>query len=346
MGKYVAFLDILGFKNKLKQLGHTAAKQYISDFLSTVHKEWKLLQPKLVEGCIVSDSFIMYTRNTTKSALEELLTVIDRICKKEFSDNKILIRGAIAKGEFEMMPTMELSNLSKHLMVGQAYVDAYMLEDTVKVAGVLLTEDVNSDICEMDSTIECIEEKTSGKSNYIMRYLDYEYLLKPENMQEYVNIAIESKWLPHYYNTLYCAIKSDKNGKKASEFFENIIANIGDPSEEWREIDNFIENAFAEGVINEFKKRFLKYLRGEIVIHKRLQKITNSRLNNKERVLEFIAERDDFTISEISSALGVSHSTVARIIHSLTNEGIIEKTNAYVSVEKTTKRSVSKYSIK
>lgn len=35
MNKYVAFLDILGFKNKLKQLGQATAKQYISAFSST-----------------------------------------------------------------------------------------------------------------------------------------------------------------------------------------------------------------------------------------------------------------------------------------------------------------------
>lgn len=85
MGKYVAFLDILGFKSKLKQLGQSAAKQYISAFSSTAFQEWQRFQPKLVEGYIVSDSFIIYSKDTTKAALNEMLTIIDRICKKEFS---------------------------------------------------------------------------------------------------------------------------------------------------------------------------------------------------------------------------------------------------------------------
>ena len=34
MSKYVAFLDILGFKKKLQQLGQDAAKQYISAFIA------------------------------------------------------------------------------------------------------------------------------------------------------------------------------------------------------------------------------------------------------------------------------------------------------------------------
>lgn len=47
MNKYVAFLDILGFKNKLKQLGQATAKQYISAFSSTAYHEWKQINPNL-----------------------------------------------------------------------------------------------------------------------------------------------------------------------------------------------------------------------------------------------------------------------------------------------------------
>ena len=211
MNKYVAFLDILGFKRKLKQLGQNSAKEYISTFSATAYKEWQTLNPKLVEGYIVSDSFIIYTKDTSKKALNELLTIIDSICKKEFTENEILIRGAIAKGEFERMPAVELANLSKGLMVGQAYVDAYTMENAAKVAGILLSSDVFSDMCELDCSYECTEEKIDSNNIFIMRYLDYEFLSKKENIRTYVNLAIESNWLPHYYNTLYFAIKSEKN---------------------------------------------------------------------------------------------------------------------------------------
>ena len=42
--KYVAFLDILGFKNKLKQLPQNEAKGFIGDFSSTVYSifQWQL----------------------------------------------------------------------------------------------------------------------------------------------------------------------------------------------------------------------------------------------------------------------------------------------------------------
>lgn len=343
MGKYVAFLDILGFKKKLQQLGQSAAKQYITDFSSTAYREWERFQPKRVEGYIVSDSFIIYTRDTSLDALTELLTIIDNICKKEFSENKILIRGAIAKGEFDRMPAVELSSLRKGLMVGQAYVDAYTMENTAKVAGVLLTETVYADIGELGGRFDCMEEKSSSGTNYIMRYLDYEYLSQIENMRIYVDLASSSNWLPHYYNTLYLAMKSEKNSAKVTALFENVFDSIGDPSEYWREIDKFIENAFDRDVLSGFQKKFLKYLREQIISRKSRQNSVKTRMGNKERVLKFIEERGNLTVSQIAATLGITKPTVSRIVNSLASEGVITA-SAREETENNAKRSVRTYS--
>ena len=346
MNKYVAFLDILGFKAMLKQLGHVAAKQYISAFAATAYHEWERLNPKHLEGSIVSDSFIIYTKDTTCSALTELITVIDRICKKEFSENEILIRGAIAKGEFDKMPAVELSNLSKGLIVGQAYVDAYTMENAAKVAGISLTEEVYADIGELGNQFGCTEEKMPNSTNYIMKYLDYDYLSIPDNMRIYVNLAADSNWLPHYYNTLYFAIKAEQNSNKATELFDCIITSFGDPSEYWQEIDKFIKNAFDNDVVFNFQRRFLKYIREQIVVRRKLKYAANNRLNNSDRILNFIAEHGHLTISEISTTLGISRPTTARIVNSLTDEGVLTTESAEVTLLDRSKRSVNKYSIK
>lgn len=346
MSRYVAFLDILGFKKKLKQLNQDAAKQYISTFSATAYHEWEQLQPNLVKGYIVSDSFIIYTENSSSSSLTELLTIIDRICKKEFSENKILIRGAIAKGEFDRIPAVELSTLSKKLIVGQAYVDAYTMESAAKVAGILLTEEVYADIGELDVHFECTEEKSAGAINYIMRYLDYEYLTQIENMRIYVELAASSNWLPHYYNTLYFAIKGEKNNNKATTLFESILASIGDPSEYWREIDKFIQNAFNGDVILGFQQKLLKYLREQIVLRKNPHETVKSRLSNRERVFKFIEERGNLTISQIASTLDINRPTVANIVRSLTAEGLITVTSADGITENNVKRPIRTYSAK
>ena len=102
MSKYVAFLDILGFKEKLKKLKQQDAKSFIGRFSTTAFEQWENMSPTLVEGYIVSDSFILYTRDTSTQAVSQLLTLVEKICQQEFIDNGILIRGAIAKGEFDI----------------------------------------------------------------------------------------------------------------------------------------------------------------------------------------------------------------------------------------------------
>ena len=346
MKKYVAFLDILGFKNKLKQLGQESAKQYISAFSSTAYHEWRQFDSQCVEGYIVSDSFIIYTKNTSGKALCELLRIIDSICKKEFSENRILIRGAIAKGEFERMPAEELSSLSKGLMVGQAYVDAYTMEDKSKVAGILLSEEVHSDMEELDNPYECTEEKVNGVSTYIMRYLDYPFLSSSDNLAQFISLAVDSNWLPHYYNTLFFAIKGEKNKQKAYDLFDSIIGSLGDPSENGQEIDKFIKNAFDKDVIAAFQKRFLGYIRKKIVEGVVIHPSTYTKHSNIERVHKFIEERGHVTISQISSSLGLSSPTVSRVIKGLQNEGIIESTADTVSAGNGIRRQIPVYSLK
>ena len=51
--KYVAFLDILGFKEKLKELDHNGISEYISDFSSVVYNEWENSEYKKLQGYIL-----------------------------------------------------------------------------------------------------------------------------------------------------------------------------------------------------------------------------------------------------------------------------------------------------
>lgn len=273
--KYVAFLDILGFKNKLGSLDQGQARTFISDFSRTVYDIFHYYygysdhNDKKINGYIVSDSIILNTKDTNQESLEELISMVNEICKKEFIQNGILIRGAIAKGEFDKMPASELSNLSKGLMVGQAYVDAYLLEGKVKVIGISLHKDVYNDmdnLCRYNMSENIFEEKINGETIYVMRYLTLDLLLEDESLHKYIEFARDAKWIPHYYNGLYFAMKSVKNDRKIEQVFDKIIKIIseGELKDVWSDIDLFIENTFSDGVIKEYKRRFLKYLRGKI----------------------------------------------------------------------------------
>ena len=163
--KYVAFLDILGFKNYLENNNQEQAKKYIADFSESISSIWHECNTETLSGLIVSDSVILYSKDTRVESLRKLVDVIIQICKYEFVNNSILIRGALTKGNFERQnPTGEVA-LSKELIVGQAYVDAYHLESKIKVAGIIMNGDVYADLTETsfdESTIEELKDTTES----------------------------------------------------------------------------------------------------------------------------------------------------------------------------------------
>lgn len=198
------------------------------------------------------------------------------ICEKEFIENSILIRGAIEKGEFDKVPAEERLDLEKGLIVGEAYIKAYLVEDSgsVKAMGVILSEDVYEDIKDIldpNITKDIVEEK-KDKKYYLLRYINVDFLCKDnlKNFITFITLAKESKWLPHYYNTIYFVIKKE-NDKKIEEMFVNIENTVYNKlsnknwNKNWRDIDLFIKNAFAEGVINDFKSKFLKHIRKKLI---------------------------------------------------------------------------------
>ncbi len=266
MGKYVAFLDILGFKNKLKEFSQENAKNYIKAFSTTIYKIFQYnnqLNSRKINGFIVSDSVILYTSNVSDKILNELIHIVEEICREEFSQNGIIMRGAIAKGEFDNVPAVELPELKKQLIVGTAYVEAYLLESTVKTIGINLSKEVYEDLINCNLSINIIQEKIDGETHYVFRYITLDFLMNEMNMQKFIVLAKESKWIPHYYNTVYFAMKSENNDKKIKQVFiniQNLVCN-NKPNENWRDLDLFIKNTFAEGVIDEYKTRFLKYIR-------------------------------------------------------------------------------------
>ena len=266
--KYVVFLDILGFKDRLKKMTQYQAEDFIRHFSTTAFNQWEEERTSKLKGYIVSDSFIIYSEDTSSVSLSETVHAVLEICKREFADNSILLRGAIAKGSFDRLEAKEISTLKKGLIVGQAYIDAYLLEGTIKSTGIVLSNDVYDDIQNLGGYSEIIyRERINKEDRFFMRYLSLDYLMDPNNLSRFTKLAVESNWLPHYYNTFYFSMIHEKNDKKLDQLFINILDIISDskPGENWRMIDAFIKNSFSTDVIPEFQTRFLRFIRQSII---------------------------------------------------------------------------------
>lgn len=278
--KYVAFLDILGFKNKLKELGQEKGVEYIECYSSVVYRVFSRYNRSLekknnvqnqnkIKGFVVSDSVVLYSDGSDSKTLSELIGIIVELCREEFSQNSILIRGAIAKGNFDRIPAEELHNLRKQLIVGDAYVKAYGMEDSFKSTGIRLSDEVYQDTINAGVDCDIVEEAINDGKYYILRYLSIDYLLETEGVfREFIHAAKKSGWMPHYYNSLYIAMKNVTSTKKLDELFAKIVKEVSgsNPSENWRDIDAFIRNSFNPEVFSNYQMRLLRYLRNQLQI--------------------------------------------------------------------------------
>ena len=269
--KYVAFLDVLGFKQLLKKYTQEQSENFIASLSSLLYRVWeerRAQESENIRGYIVSDSIIVYTENCSSDALKELIGYIIEVCNRAFVEQSILFRCGIAKGSFNHLKSYSFDNLQKGLIVGQAYVNAYLLEGKSKISALILEKSVADDIVEHTNYTVTHINKGSNESQYVLKWADIDLLLNNNNLVNYVRIAAESDWLPHYYNTLYSFMYKSENGNKQNQVFENILEILSDQNrtQNYRDINKFIESVFSDDVQYEFRQMFLKFLRGKLFI--------------------------------------------------------------------------------
>lgn len=348
--KYVAFLDVLGFKGILKS-SHPRAKNLLSVIFETGKAVWEKLNCSSLKAFFVSDSIVISSDNVSKDALSAMLEVVNKICESAFKNNQILIRGAIAKGEYEQQSfhSNDLT-LSQELMVGQAYTDAYLLESSIKTVGVVLSKDVYDDYFTYELEYEVIPYDSKNEV-YFLNYLNYSFLSNQKNLDCFISLAIESNWLPIYYNTVYFALEKERK-KEAWVFFNSIIERIGIVTE--KEMNLFIEHAFLEEVIEKFKRRFSSFLIDRVVFNsvssddgKSRSKVVGSansvadyadnygprrimptyvsdHIDVSKRVLSYLTDNPESTITGISLSLGMTPKVTSRHLSKLRSKGLVQ----------------------
>lgn len=160
MNKSLAFIDLLGFGNMVKQ-DHKKAKIILNDFYNLAYDIIKN-EPE-IKGNLFSDSLLAYSDDPAK--LVNTITKIFRECLKRNSkyllnsDLKgffLLPRGGISRGVVNIENRHEAPNLSKDFIISPALVHSAKMESTIKGSRLLIAENNDKNIFNWNNDIETI----------------------------------------------------------------------------------------------------------------------------------------------------------------------------------------------
>jgi len=117
---FVAFLDISGFKKIMED--EIKAKNVLNQFYKAGYET--LLKYRNVKGLFVSDSGLLFVRKNNYQ-LDTLLRVVKTI-NNRMLENDIMLTTSIAYGQFDYNKRIEFQGIEKNLMLGSAYLKAYL----------------------------------------------------------------------------------------------------------------------------------------------------------------------------------------------------------------------------
>lgn len=125
---YVAFVDVLGFKNIIQNGSCEEIYSIFEDLSITgrmrfMYNEDEVIALNDVRYMIMSDSIVMYIESSITDSLFALLYKCQRL-QKELLDRSIpiFLRGGISKGELFV-------DEEKHIIFGKALTSAYLMEN-------------------------------------------------------------------------------------------------------------------------------------------------------------------------------------------------------------------------
>lgn len=140
--KFVLYLDIMGFKERVSRVKVDELKQQLLLFKTKNNKLKPLLEGGKKETFInmaqFSDSIVLVTRDCTEDDLNRISKAA-AILMQTALQTGFALRGAIAKGNM-------VFDLENQLFFGKALVDAYLLEEELCYYGVAFHESMEDSI--------------------------------------------------------------------------------------------------------------------------------------------------------------------------------------------------------
>lgn len=143
--RFVAFLDILGFKDLVMRSSHDDIYKLlnnISNIRNTIEKVNDIGdKPSILEDAEVytvsfSDSIVLFSKNDSEENFNMFIHSVNWLFSKSI-EKSIPLKGGIAHGEISI-------NKSSQVYFGQPIIDAYLLEEEVNYFGVVAHNSIDS----------------------------------------------------------------------------------------------------------------------------------------------------------------------------------------------------------
>lgn len=132
---YVAFSDLCGFKTMMKNRDDAYnALDVLFRFTYELSEQNKNVQAIAVSDCVISWAI--------DGQLQSMIEFTSGLHKKMI-ERRFLMQTAIAFGEFRYERRIELPNLQKGMMVGGAYLSAYVEHHNVAEGGIVLFKGID-----------------------------------------------------------------------------------------------------------------------------------------------------------------------------------------------------------
>lgn len=128
--RFVAFLDIMGFKDRVARTNHAQLLEQLTNFNREITSYIGKYKNSEIQLAQFSDSIILFSNDTTSISLQTLAEVTRGIMQTAIN-LQIPMKGAIAQGKITC-------DIPKQLFFGQALIDAYLLEENINYYGILV----------------------------------------------------------------------------------------------------------------------------------------------------------------------------------------------------------------
>lgn len=133
---FVAFVDISGFKAlmKTRENAYKALNRFYQIGYDVLGSETNRTNSNRVDGIFISDCGVLFSRyngygndnpHNQMIALGHLLGIIEKISKQMIADN-FMPTASISYGQFDYHERANFVGIEKNLMLGNAYLEAYL----------------------------------------------------------------------------------------------------------------------------------------------------------------------------------------------------------------------------